>query len=371
MELAATSWAGKYFDGVSTAERMVRAHVQPTGLRLQFPDGTVLEWPYSTLQLVYFPGPEQWVMFEHKTAEHGPSGQVHVAGREIVRAIETAAPGAVRRMRGGSEDWYALGGLAGVALLLILALLVGVALALPWFSAQLAVFVPLDVESQIGSAVARSMAPESSLCVAPAVSSTLSEVVARIDNAAPESPYRYTVRILRTPETNALAAPGGYLVVYQGLLELAESEDELAAVLAHEMAHVRFRHTTKQLFRQAGFFTAIALITGDATGGIAALAAYGGVLHFARGDELEADRAGLEWMAAAGYDPLAMRDIFTRLSKAAGEQPAGLKYLSTHPNLDERIRAIEKLRERLILSRGETKRAGVAGSWDSVRRGCQ
>ena len=157
--------------------------------------------------------------------------------------------------------------------------------------------------------------------------------------------------VIASPVINAFAAPGGFIGINAGLIEASESESELAAVMAHEIAHVTQRHLARTIeFAQnmtlpalAGIIAAIALgVAGGGQAGAAAAAALTAgqaqlQLNFSRSNEQEADRVGMQILYNAGYDPHAMPTFFERLQQSqrySGKLP---EFLSTHPVTGSRI----------------------------------
>jgi predicted Zn-dependent protease len=140
---------------------------------------------------------------------------------------------------------------------------------------------------------------------------------------------------------NAFATPGGYLYVYRGLLETADNEAELAAVMAHETGHVVARHAARNLVAAYGVDAVTSLAAGNNPGLLAQLtttiAGQGLLLSHSRADETEADEYGARYASAAGYDPHAFPAFFERLQKSEGRSPAVLTYLSDHPATGDRI----------------------------------
>lgn len=149
---------------------------------------------------------------------------------------------------------------------------------------------------------------------------------------------------------NAFAMPGGYIGIHRGLILAAQSESELAAVVAHEIAHVTQRHIARSFgeaqrlnARTAAILLAsLALASQDPEAGSAAAMAgiAGGVqqqLSFSREHEHEADRVGMRILTAAGFDPQGMPDVFTRLHQAAQYHGQPPEWLSTHPLTSNRI----------------------------------
>lgn len=170
----------------------------------------------------------------------------------------------------------------------------------------------------------------------------------------PELPYE--VDLYSSDVVNAMAAPGGKIIVFEGLWHpqkgLARNDEEIAAVLAHEIAHVNCRHSTKSMTRNMLYGGALAVGSAIAKardndtaayilGG--AFVAYEGLLvtHYSRRDEYEADRVGMMYMARAGYDPRAAIRIWERAAQGGGNSGSPLDMLATHPNDAERMRALK------------------------------
>jgi predicted Zn-dependent protease len=131
---------------------------------------------------------------------------------------------------------------------------------------------------------------------------------------------------------NAFALPGGSILVMRGLIEFAQSPDELAGVLAHEMGHVAARHSLQKLMEQLGIGFFFGILLGDiGTGTIAVAGETLLLLSYSRGFESEADDLGLARLAAVGLDPRGLADLFVRLEEKSGEAPDWMRLLSTHP----------------------------------------
>jgi len=155
----------------------------------------------------------------------------------------------------------------------------------------------------------------------------------------------YTVKLVDSNEVNAFALPGGPIYFYKGLVDLAQSDDELAAVLSHEATHVVKQHSAKQISdaQAKGLIASLAL--GRASG----LAQTGAGLFlqleqlgYSRGDESESDEVGFRYMTEAGYDPNAMASFFERMKEKEGGSGGGPEWLSSHPLTDKRIQAAQK-----------------------------
>src|SRR5262249_23526272 len=149
---------------------------------------------------------------------------------------------------------------------------------------------------------------------------------------APGPRFQYSAEVVNSPEINAFALPGGYVYVNRGLIRAVRSEDELAGVIAHEMAHVAQRHGTSQATKAYGAQLGRGIL-GQVLGGgrnrgvnlaeqvVGGLGLNALFMKFSRSAESEADRVGARMMARAGYDPMAMADFFDLLASQQRSNP--------------------------------------------------
>lgn len=165
---------------------------------------------------------------------------------------------------------------------------------------------------------------------------------------------QFTFTVLNDPLVNAFALPGGYVYVTRGLMALANSEAELAGVVAHEIGHVTGRHTAERYSRAnvAGIGSTIlgVLLGSPEVGQLAQQGSQLYLLSFSRGQELEADKLGIRYLTRTGYDPFAEADFLDTLrrhteleAKMAGRQVPQNNFFATHPNTAKRVtEAIEE-----------------------------
>jgi predicted Zn-dependent protease len=160
----------------------------------------------------------------------------------------------------------------------------------------------------------------------------------------------FTIKVLDTDEINAMALPGGYFYVNSGLILACDSEDELAGVMAHEIAHVAAHHAAREMtklnYMQIGSIPLMIFTQGTWVGyGIyeaAQLAVPLTFLQFSREYEAEADYLGIQYAYKAGYDPQGMVSIFEKLDALEKHKPGALsKAFSDHPATPDRIAAVE------------------------------
>lgn len=164
--------------------------------------------------------------------------------------------------------------------------------------------------------------------------------------------YDWQVSLIRDGKVNAFCLPGGKIVVYTGIIPVAENEAALATVLGHEMAHATSRHGAQRVLQQnltQTAMTGIAVSLSDmdydkqrtVMAALGAGAQFGILMPFSRKHESEADEIGLIYMARAGYDPRESIRFWTRMEKMAAAQPP--EFLSTHPSHGTRIGQLEAL----------------------------
>lgn len=172
-------------------------------------------------------------------------------------------------------------------------------------------------------------------------------------SVAAESPYTFDFHVLDDDRTlNAFALPGGQVFITNGLVRRLGSEDRIAGVLGHEIAHVVARHGAEQLAKQQlaqGLAGATTIATYDpsnpgtaAGGAVAAAVSHLATMRFSRDDELEADELGVRIVVESGYEPAAMLEVLQVLSESGDGVP---EFFSTHPNPDDRMERMRQLVE--------------------------
>jgi predicted Zn-dependent protease len=205
----------------------------------------------------------------------------------------------------------------------------------------------------------------------------VSEIIRRLAAAAPGAKYPYQIRVVNASDINAFSLPGGYMYVNRGLIEAARSEPELAAVLAHEMAHVALRHGTHQASKAYLTQAGIGILGGllgrggnpnqifQVLGGLGLNALF---LKFSRDDEYQADTVGAQIMARAGYDPRAMADFFEILRQEQRSNPSRLQqFFSDHPAPADREARIRQEAQRIGAVRSSREVGGFAQVQSELR----
>jgi predicted Zn-dependent protease len=360
-------WRAYYLDGHTAIRHPATVRLMGQGLEVGTPGGWTRLWPYGELRLTQG-------LYEGQEVRLERGGELSEAlvipGDGFLASLREVAPQLASRVHDPSRR----GERVRLTILAAMAI-VGIAGALylwgiPALAALAAPRVPVAWEERLGQSAMNYLAPRELLCEDPRRQQALDAIVARLAAAAPSSPYTFRLAVVNQPQVNALAAPGGYIVVYRGLLERTRSPEELAGVLAHEMQHVLQRHTTQALIQHASTGLLLAALTGDMTGPLA----YGlqsarvlGQLQYSRRAEAQADAEGMKMLLAARVDPAGTLKFFEALANADRQPAMLLKYLSTHPSPSDRI---ERLKALASTAPGPPEPLLPDVDWNDVKRLC-
>ncbi|HKW54140.1 MAG TPA: M48 family metallopeptidase [Stellaceae bacterium] len=300
----------------------------PEGLRLDEGIGAAAAgaeggevWPYRALSL------------RADELRHGPvrlaygDARLTVEDKAFGAALVVAAP-ALRRAQRRSLIY---GSIATAALL---AAVGGLWWGLPAISGRIVEHIPPSWEEKLGDAV--ELEPVwGPRCSTAAGSTALDRLTRRLLSGA-ELPFPVTVIVRDSKVVNAYALPGGHIVLLRGLLDQAESPDEVAGVLAHELTHTIKRHPMRALVANSGLALLIEVTLGNGTG--ASLGYLLTSLHYSRAMEAEADDGAVHLLQHAGIGTEGFAAFFERMEKRATGPK--LPYLSTHPPDAQRLAAV-------------------------------
>jgi predicted Zn-dependent protease len=248
--------------------------------------------------------------------------------------------------------------LFGLTLLAVLTLIAGHRelgadpFALPDFGSSADLVLSSSEERELGRAFMRSVRAALPVVDDPLLTDYVESLGDRLVAASRTGAGRYTFFLIDEPVINAFAGPDGHIGVFAGLVLASETESELAAVMAHEIAHVTQDHLMRSFEEQkrlsgpaAALLIAAAILGAQVDTSIGAAAITGiqaaaaqRQINFTRENEKEADRIGIETLASAGFDPYAMPGFFERLSKASRlYENNAPEFLRTHPVTTNRI----------------------------------
>ncbi len=212
-------------------------------------------------------------------------------------------------------------------------------ISFPLFSGVVAPLVPQSVVDAVGAEMIKETADQGAFCNAPKGRAALESLAQRLASHAPDRDFR--VYVSEQEVVNAFAAPGGHIVIYQPIIAQADSPDEVAGVLAHEMGHVVEDHPTRGLVEAVGYGIFSAMTPGgDDTKQVARSLLTN---HYSRNDELDADRRGVEMLNAAGVDSRGLFSFFERIKNAGEDVPGAVEFLSTHPSGETRRENLEEV----------------------------
>jgi len=256
-----------------------------------------------------------------------------------------------RTTYGGPIDRIGLWGFAAAALVVSVLVLIGAIKGL----GLVARAIPYSWEQKLGDAISGDFGEQA--CRAPAGQKALDGLARRLSPSG--RPMR--IGLVDIKMVNAVALPGGRILIFRGLIDEAESPDEVAGVLAHEIGHVEHRHVMVALLRRFG----IGLLIGSGGTG----AEYGQALiesRYSRAAESEADAYSIEHLAKAGISPGPTARFFARLGKEEATIPGILTYVASHPPSKERQKRFAAAAARVSKSVPSLD----AAQWAAVRAMC-
>ncbi|MFP6901396.1 MAG: M48 family metallopeptidase [Opitutales bacterium] len=231
-----------------------------------------------------------------------------------------------------------------------------------------AAILPESYVASQGHAAFRQIKRKENISKNPRYNAMVKRIAGRIaevsDIELPKTEWEFVV--FENKAINAFALPGGKVGVYTGLIELVDSDDELAAVIGHEIAHVAFRHGNKRMSQGIGIALGGILLDSsmrnkDRSDRQLARLGYGVgsqllvALPYGRKQETEADERGLMYAALAGYDPRASVTFWQKMKEKSKVRPP--EFLSTHPATDNRIAFLESKMDQAMRIYRQSKEA--------------
>lgn len=331
----------RYSDGNSAGARDATAKLGLDGveIRLTNPSAQIL-WPYETLRV-------REPLRTHAidallSSPATPGASLFVPSPEFARALRISAPhltAKAERLR-HAKPW-AIGALAIAAFFVVI-------YAAGWSPLRtIASSLPQSWRERLGDQAIASMAEGHNLCVASNGNAALNKLRDRlIAHAGVAEPFK--IEVYDWSLVNAFAVPGGKIVITRGLIEQAESPDEVAGVLAHEMGHGIALHPETGIIRAIGLSAAVELMMGGSGGALANLGVILTQLGYTRSAEHEADLQALRLLKSAAISPRGLADFFRRIEKKDGDDKESatsfkpFDLLRTHPPTVEREKLVRE-----------------------------
>ncbi len=305
-------------------------------------DGLEIKLGGANDRLIFFSHPSLPKTVIH-TADHAALKHPMLAGhRGLVAQI-----GQVR-----TKKRVALAVLLGVVFLLV-AGVVGLVMSKNKLSAVAANAIPVKWEVELGDTLFKQIKGRSKMVEDPVVLEQLKLLTGPLIEGIGDAKYPLQFHIVEDATLNAFAMPGGHVVLHTGLLLAADTPEEVAGVLGHEIAHVTRRHGFRGIISSAGLYIVVSTFVGDMSSILAVVANNSAYLldqKFSRDFEREADEVGWEYLLKANIDPRGMVGFFKKLQEEekrmlenspVGKIEGALSVLSTHPATQERIDTLE------------------------------
>jgi predicted Zn-dependent protease len=329
----------------------------PAEVRFTSDPGEVV-LPLAGLQLALGGASDRLIFLTHPSL---PQTTVHIADQALLDhpvILGTPALAAQRaKLRTTKRATTAI--LFSVVGALVLAV-VALVMSRAWFVKMAAAAVPVSFEISAGDKLFEQMMVTKKVVKNAEVDAQLKQITDPLLAGISDKRYPFTFHVIEDPTLNAFAMPGGHVVLHSGLLLAADRAEEVAGVLAHEIAHVTGRHSIRNIIASAGLYLALSAVVGDVSGLLGVLVDNSAFLldrKFTRDFEREADHVGWDYLVGAKLDPAGMVSFFEKMEREQQKQleklPGGggiakaLELVGTHPATRERItRLEEKLRAR-------------------------
>jgi Zn-dependent protease with chaperone function len=381
-----TSGPAVFFDGVTSARQVVTVELAAVGVRICSLAGELLaEW--ANADIAAFAAPDG-VLRLGRLRNPRPA-RLEIRDAAFATAV-TAHAGAIRqfgaigaRTRVKVVGW-SLAAVASAAMVAVFGVPAIAARVTPLVPVRIEQRLGLSVDAQVRNFLVRGRVDQfecGNTADARTGRAAFQKLVHELEVAA-ALPLRLRADVVRRPEANAIALPGGRVYVFQGLIAKANNADELAGVIAHEIGHVAHRDGVRSVIQAGGLSFMFGLLIGDFSGGGAAVIAMRTVVQssYSRDTEAAADAYGARLVAKLGRDPRALGAILIRIAGTPGPMA---RILLDHPEARERAAAIDAIAAALgsrPAPRTATLPDGAAGiappglldaaEWSALKRIC-
>ncbi|MEG3618202.1 M48 family metallopeptidase [Magnetovibrio sp. PR-2] len=324
------SFAARYYDGRQAVAHNVSVQISGTALILISENGSVLDtWALTDLELG--DRSKDWV----RVAKKGSEARLSLNDPRAFDVLLALAPNIMTRQKRLRRGML-------LAVVSTIAVIAGVYFAIPVITKGIVAIVPPSVEVRLGDGSSKAIvdmvasAKDKPLCDKPQGSTALGRMTDTLANHTDGS-FPYRVKVLNVDMSNAIALPGGHIFLFKGLLEKAETPEEIAGVLAHEMAHVDLRHSLHGLVHQAGLGVLSDMMFGGSSMG--SLSGFVVGASYTREAEAAADEQAVRTLRDAGISTQGFAAFFERLHSQEAKAGFGLPaFMSTHPPSDKRAK---------------------------------
>jgi beta-barrel assembly-enhancing protease len=199
--------------------------------------------------------------------------------------------------------------------------------------------IPIETEEELGDMMMEHFLKYNVQLKDSTTVDAINKISDRLLSSLDSTQYYYKFYVIEDPQVNAFATLGGHIVIFTGLLNLADSPEEIAAVLAHEIGHIEDRHVSKMLVKKLGVGVLTSVLSGGDPAIIIEVLEMSITNSFSRNHEGEADDFGLELLEKSNISPTSLATIFRKMKEQSEfKYEKELGFLMTHPETDKRIR---------------------------------
>ncbi|MCC2657690.1 MAG: hypothetical protein K0Q76_2798 [Panacagrimonas sp.] len=363
MERVDTFAARLYAPGLAPAGEPVRGRFLGAQLQIEDAHHLTLTVPVAALSATMGGFDHETIFLEF--ADGSTRYSLQLVGADAVASVRSHAPGVLKAQlqRAGQGVqrqrwiWRSIFFTAFALAVAIGTLVARYDSVVAWSAAQMSP----ETERRLGQQVIASLRKEGRLLEAGPTVQAVADIGNRLTAG---SRYNYRWFVLVDKDVNAFAAPGGVVVVHSGLIQAADSADEVAGVLAHEVQHVELRHSLQNMIHAIGWAALLTVVMGDVSAIAGVLIHQAGTMRFSRELESEADMRGLDALHRAGLPAQGMVSFFRRLQR---EEAGSVPLLSSHPATAERIERLESA----IAARPPQRLAPIVIDWPALQRGLE
>lgn len=358
-------WKASYYNGKNPVEHFVTIEITPQGLKITAPDKSIAYWNYKDIRQTQGAFKGEVIKIE-KTADNITEAIV-VKDRKFSHELFTYLP-KEHTLRFFRHDTMS-------RLLKILPIIITFSVliyffiytyVLPKSVNYIANKIPIEYEENLGKNTVTLITSNMEECDDEKLNKVVENIFNTYENNLFESLYTFKYKIVKSDMVNAFAAPGGYVVIFTGLIEKTKRIEELAGVIAHEMQHVTKKHSLRNMIRSniTSFF--LTMIFGGDLSSVGTTINQLQALSYSRELEEESDKEGAYLMSLSGIDIKGMADFFETLSKESKVSNTVTSYFSTHPDPKERSRLIREIAstQKNISIIKENK------NWDKIKKTC-
>ncbi|PKV66363.1 M48 family metallopeptidase [Pontibacter ramchanderi] len=332
------TFEGKYYNGQSSKGMPAQIALLPHGLQIDYWAGEAygsVHWEVAGIHQSEFNDVTTLLRYGKF-----PQQSISVVDPGFREALQQQYRGAAF-LKSGYSSVLGMGcaGIGALALGLLGLLVAFVVWGIPALADRVAMHFPESYERQLGEQLYTKMLQGYQVNdeKTAALNAYLNELDTNLD-------YPITAAVVKSDDVNAFAVPGGYVVVYEGILDKMEHHEELAALMGHELAHIQNRHSLRAMARSLSYYMLASVLFGDVSGVAAVLVDNASALRnleYSRSLELEADREGLELLRRNELNEQGVILLMERLQ--SGSESEMLAFVSTHPNTGDRIKVLNDL----------------------------